>query len=739
MALTPEELRELERLELMELEALEVSSMEQEPEPVSEPEPERYLYNESGTVSGINPEAAPTKREAQNYISGLGQEVLGGQLSGFADELSGAVRGGLDQAMTTQVEREAAALEDAPVQQGSYAEYRDDARNTRDQFREENPGSAFAGALVGSLANPLNRVAPGMGSTGSIGTRLGQSVARGSAEGALYGFGEGEGSIEDRLANSTEGAAWGGGLSGALTAGGGAVGRVLSNKRVQEALYDAQGNFKPLHLIDKEGLLGDFYRNTVGRAWGGHQSLRAQEKPFVEASEEIIDAAENRIKRVTRDTDDVIAGAKARAITEKADIAADTRSKKTVLTQARNAAVKDTEQAVADDVQNVRATMYQESLPDDHRAVLADVDLNDPIATNIALKQFWDEDAFRMVKDRNFEWDDQLRSRVEDAFAKDPGLVLDMADEPEMISKMAAKLGLTLGESSESNAIKVYDALTAPTTEISGDALMEMRNFFAKRANRITDPGVARGNRAIRDRFDEVIESQLKKADPTAADAYREQLSRYSKYRTVRDAGKASKGAPFSLNQALTAASKRGDVQTGQVPFFDEITDAQKREVQATERAGLAKTREAQRSGRLSQRERAGKNRADREAAKVIEYQDKRGTLDLAKEAQDAARAARTTLNKARVPEQVSGLSALLTTGLLGAPIASTLGVGAGMAATVPIGTAVAKTLARPTTQRALAGQLGWQEALAKAIREGDTALATRILSRYGGQQATGE
>ena len=166
---------EEEELELLELEALEKGW------DIPEPEPEQQ---EMGLM---------------DKVRGVGQELLGGQLVGFADEAIGAVRSGLDNLVTTDVEEQAAALEGGPVEQGSRDFYTGQEREFRDQFREEAPVLSTVANFVGGIASPINKVAPGLGATGGTAARTAQSVARGGAEGALAGFAEGEGGFQDRL------------------------------------------------------------------------------------------------------------------------------------------------------------------------------------------------------------------------------------------------------------------------------------------------------------------------------------------------------------------------------------------------------------------------------------------------------------------------------------------------------------------------------------------------------------
>lgn len=95
---------------------------------------------------------------------------------------------------------EAAALTDAAMGRGTYDERLAVRRRQEEQFREENPKSAF-------LAEVAPALIPGAGGAKAVQV-LGKGVNRvaagaglGAASGAVYGFAEGEGA-EGRLANS---------------------------------------------------------------------------------------------------------------------------------------------------------------------------------------------------------------------------------------------------------------------------------------------------------------------------------------------------------------------------------------------------------------------------------------------------------------------------------------------------------------------------------------------------------
>jgi hypothetical protein len=102
----------------------------------------------------------------------------------------------------------------------------EDAKNEQrflqEQFSEENPKTAFASEVLGSIATPgsIFKAAP---KAAGVVRKAGTMLAEGAAQGGLAGFGNAEGSLEDRLAATGRGATVGSvaaGVIGGATRGG---------------------------------------------------------------------------------------------------------------------------------------------------------------------------------------------------------------------------------------------------------------------------------------------------------------------------------------------------------------------------------------------------------------------------------------------------------------------------------------------------------------------------------------
>ena len=132
---------------------------------------------------------------------------------GFADEIEAAIQSAVDSDKT-------------------YAETLNEIRGKIKAFREGNPGAAIATEIAGSIPSMiLAQFIPGAGQTataariaqlartagiGAKGQKIGGSALRGAAASGLYGFGTGEGGLENRLESAGTSAAIGAALNPAI-------------------------------------------------------------------------------------------------------------------------------------------------------------------------------------------------------------------------------------------------------------------------------------------------------------------------------------------------------------------------------------------------------------------------------------------------------------------------------------------------------------------------------------------
>lgn len=118
-----------------------------------------------------------------NYFGGLAESAAQGLTFGFGDEIEAVIRKVVSPEKT-------------------YAENLKDARASLKQFQQQNPGSAIAAEITGSiLPTALSFFIPGLGPAAATTTagRVGRVAATSGAQSALYGAGAAEGTPTERL------------------------------------------------------------------------------------------------------------------------------------------------------------------------------------------------------------------------------------------------------------------------------------------------------------------------------------------------------------------------------------------------------------------------------------------------------------------------------------------------------------------------------------------------------------
>lgn len=121
------------------------------------------------------------------YAQGIARGIGGGLLYGFSDEAESALTG----QDVESIKKEQA------------------------KFTEEHPVASIASTVVGALANPLGAV--GMAGKGaSLGTKVARGALTSGVQGGLYGLGEGEGGLANRLSNALDYAKTGAIIGGSI-------------------------------------------------------------------------------------------------------------------------------------------------------------------------------------------------------------------------------------------------------------------------------------------------------------------------------------------------------------------------------------------------------------------------------------------------------------------------------------------------------------------------------------------
>lgn len=178
----------------------------------------RWAAAKNGTLTA-SPEslaqhAAANGMTGQGFGNNLAQMAGDGLLAGFGDEVSARLN-----ALTGYDARSGTYGNDT-----TYADQLAAVRGQEEQFRADHPVTATVAEIGGALIPAATGV--GMAARGgTLGAQALRGAGAGAAMGGLYGFGEGEGGIQDRMTDGLIGAAAGGVLGGALPAVGNLAGR----------------------------------------------------------------------------------------------------------------------------------------------------------------------------------------------------------------------------------------------------------------------------------------------------------------------------------------------------------------------------------------------------------------------------------------------------------------------------------------------------------------------------------
>jgi hypothetical protein len=719
--------------------------------------------------------SAPQEQSGIDYARGLLQSQARGSLSGFGDEVVGGARAVIDKALPNSTYDFGGDVSmETPSFPQTYAQYRDDERAVTKQFEDENPKTALAANIAGGLGNPLNKVAPTAGTGGLWKSRALAASGRGVAEGALQGLGEGEGDIGSQLDSAQTGAKWGGGLGGVINLAGGGLGKIISTKRVQDAIEytveaadgTMQKVFKPLNMASPESLLGKFYRNVVGPAFGGGE-IGQQESRYLNTAPEFSRFADPETGLVVPQAagtkvgvNDAVDRVTVNAADAAEELGANSAARVTALGNTREAIERTAEEAKLGNQQRLLDVTRETDLsvpaikPAADRAAAAEVieeaipdamppevaaqirAIPDQLEQEAALTSWWNKNAYKGVKDAEFQWDAGIRDEIEDALPDMPAYARaeleNIIQKIDRAAERASKSGLNVvNEGStllDASGKLINPPSVSEISTIDGDTLMEVRNFFARNANGVNS-GKGKANRLVAKYFDDMIGDQLGKE----SDEYLQLLDfnkRYNAKRTLeKSANQARRGARDITTSDITSKARdKSDVQSRAI---DKSRSAKEgTALERTRAARAADEKQAADKAALTAKNAGLKQTREQVAAEKAQLAaDKRANTKQRNEDKGVLlRGGRGVL-----AEDTSAGNRVVATATLGLPF-TMLGAG-GLVAGAP----VAKALTTKTAQKAMAGQLGVQEKLAKALREGDMATYTTLLSRFGAGQATAE
>jgi hypothetical protein len=168
-----------------------------------------------------------------------------------------------------------------------------------DTYRKENPGKAFVAEMGASLASPLNKlgpVTPGGGGLVNALKGFGQNMVRNSAEGSLYGLGEGEG--DNRYENALDAGVASAGITSVLDPLGRGVGKVLDTFKMPESLRGPDGEFMPLPLANPGSIRAGLIRQ-LAKLPGAGEELAKQAAPYMQRANDVVDAVGRKYDEAT--------------------------------------------------------------------------------------------------------------------------------------------------------------------------------------------------------------------------------------------------------------------------------------------------------------------------------------------------------------------------------------------------------------------------------------------------------
>ena len=704
------------------------------------------LQRRSEQIDTRNKQQKFDDKSTIDKVRGVIGNIQEGQLLGFGDEIAGFGRAVIDPLL-------GAAAGEENVTDGyfdnfgdRYRMYRDDERQNTKEFADANQKTALALNLAGGLAAPVPL--PVRLSKAALASKAGQqqvarqAAGRAVAEGGVAGFGMSEadlteGEFGQAAKDTATGSAFGLGTTVGLR-GAGKIANQVAKRRVAQDLVDENGRRMPLSMVDEP--IGDVYR-SISRLPGARGKVQALERPFVEEAAEKVYQAERALTRSRRAAEDAAADA-----SEAATIAAQ-RAKSELDEQAANAveaAQSMPKRLVKKVADKFRSDAARKSLPDEAQELLKDVDLiNDVPKVRNILDDYWNNRAFQEVKKEWFDFDDTIGRKITERIKGDPDLRLHFGDEiiPKL-QKMQSKLTDQFPPGTDIVPEDYIEAMLSGKYQISGDALMAMRNAFATGANGSSKN--AYPLRAVAKEFDDFIIDMLEKqGKKSSADLYKKHLKQYTTALTYMDASNVKKAreaaGKFDPSTWMTQSGKYGGkrMQSRLPPeeirarsAVEAIEGAEESGKQTMKSVRRNIKKQGQRATRDASQVRRNNARAATKAKRAIQDEAQSGALP-------QARAEAAALKDKLSPGGQSFISDYLVTRQAGELVPAPRGVPAPYKAAQGIG--LGRVIGSNAFQDALAGQTEWQKALAKALRENDMEKYTRLLSRQAAISGSGE
>lgn len=672
---------------------------------------------------------------------------LDGMTYGWSDEAGAAV---------------AAGVAKLTGDEASYSEIYNDMftnlQRERDDYRGEHRAASAVLELGGAIASPATFI------------KGGNVIARGAGEGALYGAGSAQ--EGERI----EGAALGGAIGGAFGAafqGGAKALDVVSRRKIAQELGTGD-SFIPLHIAGEvsdvpgqgyETFLTTFYRDIVGKTFGGRSRLAEQQQQVVSRASTAAQKVEENLAKTTRNAESSIAAGK-RALSRKYKDTVEAAKEKFTdsrieaveakssaleeanyqIAQAKLRATLELDKAVSEAEGAFRAKAVKEAVPegtpDDEIEALFDLNLNEAMAR---VDELWKVRGFDMINNRDFTINPEfVTKRIEGLLKNDP---------------VAEMMVLTSGQPAMvKNIVESFLERNTVDGKIPGKALSELRSSLGSLAAKPSDAGgqsatlgYVLGN--LQEVLNDVVYSQLDDAGKKAFDAQRRQWQHNLALRkSVTDASvNAGRQGSFTPDQWLSSvrtmspaqlrrgkgvlqdeANKVGRYSSERDKLLTQTTEDMVTQIQNTKLSRIKDTqKEIERLKRQKQREIVEAERKQSAGtAKLVYQKGKKDEIAALEQQLSKLKMQEAAIQQAGLKPNISTFERLFASGILG------FGYGT---ANILTGSGVGRALSSQRAQRALAGQTKTQQSIQSAIPaiSGGAAQAAGVSARAtqtGGQ-----
>jgi len=187
------------------------------------------------------PQPPARNRSTLGFVGDVGRAIAQGATFGYADEIAAGL----------------SSLTGLGSQgDGTYSGNLSAERARDKAFQEDHPVVATGAEIGGAVLSPLSRALQIGGGATTLGGRVLAGAGTGGAQGAVYGFGSGEGGVGDRVANALMASGFGAGIGAAAPAIA-AGARNLARRVLSGSAADQAGLSRPAYDVLTRAMTAD--------------------------------------------------------------------------------------------------------------------------------------------------------------------------------------------------------------------------------------------------------------------------------------------------------------------------------------------------------------------------------------------------------------------------------------------------------------------------------------------------